>query len=96
MTPTFLALHPLKRTLWHPNSRFDSLLRDQTFAPDFHEFGRSGRRYTRAEMLYTATARPFTAKLHGFTIRELSDTIAQTTYISELRTETTSEWANRS
>jgi hypothetical protein len=78
-----------------PATRFDPILMDATFAPDFHEFGRSGRHYTRAELL-DAEPHPFTATLHNFTATALSATIAHTTYQSELRTAEGTEWANRS
>ena len=62
----------LELTFWHPSTRFDGALMDATFAPDFHEFGRSGSRYARAEMLPDpADARPLTATLHGFISRGL-------------------------
>lgn len=44
-------LRSLEETLWVAETRFDPVLMDQTFADDFVEFGRSGRRYERAEML---------------------------------------------
>jgi hypothetical protein len=95
MTPIVPLLHPLELTLWHPATRYDLALMDQTFAPDCHEFGRSGRRYTRAELLHV-DPHPFTATLHNFTATPLSATIAHTTYISELHTTEGTEWANRS
>ena len=88
------TLLPLELTLWHPSTRYDRALMDATFAPDFHEFGRSGRRYTRAELL-DATPRDFTAKLHAFTEHNLSATITLTTYISELSAPNGPERANR-
>ncbi len=94
MSATLHLLRPLELTLWHPETRFDPILMDQTFAPDFHEFGRSGRRYTRAELLH-AEAHPFTATLHNFIATALSATIALTTYQSELHTPEGTEWANR-
>jgi hypothetical protein len=81
-------IYTLELTLWHPASRYDRALIDATFAPDFHEFGRSGRRYTRAELL-DAAPRDFTATLH-------EATITLTTYIPELHTAEGPERANRS
>ncbi len=92
MTP---ALPALEHTLWSRDTRFDRALMDATFAPDFHEFGRSGRRYTRDEMLFGPTeAEDIPATLHNLTVTTLSDTLALVTYISELRYQPT-EWANR-
>jgi len=78
-------LQTLELTLWHPSTRYNRALMDTTFAPDFHEFGRSGRRYTRAELL-DATPHDFNATLHDFTEHPLSATLTLTTYISELST----------
>ncbi len=88
-------LHTLELTLWHPATRYDRALMDATFAPDFHEFGRSGRRYTRAELL-EAAPHYFTATLHDFTEHPLSDTLTLTTYFSELCTPEGPERTNRS
>ncbi len=70
-------------TLWHPSTRYDRALMDATFAPDFHEFGRSGRRHTRAELL-DAAPHDITATLHDFTEHPLSGTITLCTHISEI------------
>ena len=92
---TLPDLHPLELTLWTRKTRFNPTLMDQTFAPDCHEFGRSGRRYTRAELLH-AKAHPIDATIHNFTEHKLSATITHTIYISELRTPSGTESANRS
>lgn len=91
--------HPLaalEHTLWRTDSRHDRALMDATFAPDFHEFGRSGRRYTREDLLPNGEAQTIDATLHALTITDLSPTIALVTYRSELRRPTGTEWANRS
>ena len=54
---------------------------EATFAPDFHEFGRSGRRYTREDLLPTGETDPIDATLHALTITDLSPTIALLTPI---------------
>jgi hypothetical protein len=94
--PELQDLPALELTLWHAKTRYDRALMDQTFAPDFHEFGRSGRRYTREDLLPTGERDPIDATLHALTIAALSDTIALVTYISELHGPTGTEWANRS
>lgn len=48
------ALITLEETLWRTETRFDPVLMDQTFSLDFVEFGRSGRRYERTEMIFQA------------------------------------------
>ena len=59
---------------------------DQTFAPDFHEFGRSGSIHTRAELLLDNWPHDFEAILHDVTVRHLAPDIARCTYISEVKT----------
>ena len=91
------TLPTLELTLWRSETRYDRPLMDATFAPDFHEFGRSGRRYTREELLFdSAEAHQIDATQHDFTVQMLSQDIAHCTYISELRTPSGVEWANRS
>ena len=90
-------LHLLELTLRARETRFDRALMDATFAADFHEFGRSGRRYTREDLLFDASeAHDIDATLHDFTEHPLSDTLTLCTYVSELRTPTGTEWTNRS
>lgn len=94
MTPP-ADLSGLEHSLWCAETRYDRALMEATFAPDFYEFGRSGRRYARAELIFdTADARDIPATLHALTVTSLSDQIALVTYISELRTDPP-EWANR-
>lgn len=91
--------HPLatlELTLWRSETRYDRALMEATFAPDFHEFGRSGRRYTREDLLPTGESHRIDATLHALTVTDLSPTIALVTYQSELRRQTQTEWANRS
>jgi hypothetical protein len=93
MTPELPAL---EQTLWRAETRFDRALMEATFAPEFFEFGRSGRRYSRAEMMFGAgDAEEIDATLHALTVTDLSDTIALVTYISEVRHPAGTEWANR-
>jgi hypothetical protein len=96
MTLAEQTLPALEASLWRRDTRFDRALMEATFAPDFHEFGRSGRRYTRAEMIFdTSDAEPIDATLHRLTVTDLAPRLALVTYISEVRADTT-EWANRS
>lgn len=90
-------LHPLELSLWRAETRFNRALMEATFAPDFFELGRSGRRYTRDELLPDGTETgSIDATLHDLTTRALSSDLALVTYISEVRTPTGTEWANRS
>lgn len=77
-------LLPLELNLWHPTTFTTRALMDATFALDVREFGRSGRRYTRAWLLATEP-RGFQASLHDFTEHPLSDTLALTPQFSDLR-----------
>ena len=89
------TLPVLEQTLWRRETRFDRALMEATFAPDFFEFGRSGRRYTRAELIFDETqAQDIPATLHRLTVTPLSDRLALVIYISELRCDPP-EWANR-
>lgn len=89
----------LEESLWLAQSRFDNELMDQTFAADFFEFGRSGRRYLRAEMMFepgTFDEIKATLPLPHFHARYLSDDIVQVTYVSEVIYDGEKELANRS
>lgn len=87
-------LPALEQTLWRADTRFDRALMEPTFAPDVHAFGRSGRRHTRAEMIFDESrARDIPATLHRLAVTPLSDSLALVTYLSELRTDPP-EWAN--
>ncbi|MCU0904013.1 MAG: nuclear transport factor 2 family protein [Tabrizicola sp.] len=91
--------HPLtalEHSLWQTETRHDRALMDQTFAPDFHEFGRSGRRYSREDLLPTGESHPIDATLHALFITQISPEIALVTYLSELRRPAGTDWANRS
>lgn len=89
-------LASLEETLWRAETRFDRARMDATFAPDFVEFGRSGRRYTREDLLPDGETNPIDATLHELTVTGITDTVALVTYISQLRHPDGTEWANRS
>lgn len=88
------ALVALEHSLWRAESRFDTALMAETFAPGFFEFGRSGRRYTRDDLLID-TGAPFEAQLHDLKITPLSATVALVTYVSERRGTEGTDWGNR-
>jgi hypothetical protein len=95
----FQTLRRLEEILWRAETRFDGALMDGVFAPDFFEFGRSGRSYARNEMLLDpATARPIgaTLPLPDFHARHLSDDVVQVTYVSEVVRDGEALRANRS
>lgn len=79
------ALTRLEEAMWRDETRFDTSFMEATLAPDFFEFGRSGRTYTREQTL--AASRHFIdAKLPlaAFKIRVLDRDTAQVTYNSEV------------
>lgn len=91
--------HPLatlELTLWRTETRYNRGLMEATFAPDFREFGRSGRRYTREDLLPTGARHDIDATLHDLTVTEIGADVALVTYRSELRRSNQTEWANRS
>ena len=87
----------LEQNLWNTETRFDPSLMDAIFAPDFEEFGRSGRRYQRDDLIFSESqAHPIDATLHRMQNRALSDSLCLLTYVSEFHTDGSTEWANRS
>ena len=93
------AFQHLEESLWRADTRFDDALMEATFAPDFFEYGRSGRRYTRAEMFFgdsDHTQINATLPLQNFVARHLSDDVVLITYQSEVRYSDVIERANRS
>lgn len=82
------ALIALEETLWRAETRFDPVLMDQTFSQDFLEFGRSGRRYERAEMLFDLDP---TAEINvllplpDYSVELVAVDVALATYTSEVR-----------
>jgi hypothetical protein len=97
MRPEPDDLPALEASLWRSDSRFDRGLMEATFAPDFFEFGRSGRRYAREQVLPDPAERQeIDAKLHGLALHQLSSDLVLVTYRSEVRYPDGTEWANRS
>lgn len=90
-------LEALEEKLWRAESRFDSAWMNLVLAPDFFEYGRSGRQYSRQETLDAAFA-PFTARLplREYRVRVLAPDLVQSTYVSEVVYEGVTERARRS
>ena len=73
----------LEECMWRAEKRFDMAFMEAHLAPDFFEFGRSGRTYTRAEILAGPTQSfPAQLPLSNLSIRMLSPNTAQLTYCS--------------
>ena len=90
-------LRLLEEGLWREETRFDSGWMEDVLAPDFFEFGRSGRVYGRQDTLDTE-AQPIDAELPlmDFRARLLDPNLAQVTYVSAVTYGDVEELANRS
>lgn len=89
LTPEDRAnLIALEETLWRAETRFDPVLMDQTFSSDFVEFGRSGRRYKRAEMIFDPDQKAeirALLPLPVYSVELVAADVALATYTSEVR-----------
>ncbi len=91
------ALTALEEAMWRSETRFDPAFQERHFAADFVEFGRSGRTYTRAQIIRTEV-QPIEAvlPLPNLRIRLLSAELAQLTYDSQVRYDGIWQHAHRS
>jgi hypothetical protein len=91
------GLRRLEESLWQAQHRFDRAHMENTLAPDFFEFGRSGRVY-RTEDTLGVPFEPSEAKLPlpNFAVRMISADVALVTYVSEVKFSDVTETANRS
>ncbi len=83
--PRFIeTMRELEESLWRTETRFDREYVEKIFSPDFVEFGRSGRVYTRQDTL-AAPAKPINVRLplREFQARMISEDVVLVTYISE-------------
>lgn len=83
----FIEIRRLEESLWQAECRYDNVLMDKIFAVDFFEFGRSGRTYSRTEMMFeegTFNEIAATLPLPEFHARYITDDVIQTTYISKV------------
>ena len=87
----------LEEELWIQQTRFDRVYMETVMAPDFIEFGRSGRTYNRTEVL-SKKSEPIDAviPLQNFSIRLLTKDVAQVTYDSEATFDDVTEKGRRS
>ena len=87
----------LEEGMWRQATRFDRVFQEQRFADDFVEFGRSGRVYSR-EQIIRADSRPIQAvlPLPNLAIRLLDENTAQITYDSHVTYDGVVEHAHRS
>ena len=93
----FEKLRALEESLWRSESRFDRERMRRTLAPDFIEFGRSGRVYGLEEVLAVPDQEiPAQLPLPNLEIRLLHPDVALVTYDSDVAYPTGREHAHRS
>ena len=92
-----VALIALEEMMWREESRFDMQFMQCALAPDFFEFGRSGRTYTRKQSL-AMPREPINARfpLQNVAVRMLDHNIAQVAYDSAVTYDGVVEHARRS
>jgi len=75
----------LEEAMWRASTRFDIAFQEKRFAADFVEFGRSGKTYTRDQMIL-ASGPPIDAELplDNLTVRALAEGVVQVTYNSHV------------
>ena len=80
-----LEITRLEEAMWRGETRFDRMFLETRFAPDFFEFGRSGRVYSRKE-IFLSEAGEIQVKLwlENLSIRLLDENTAHATYNSQL------------
>jgi len=87
----------LEESLWRTEFRFNRAYMETTLAPDFFEFGRSGRVYNREETLnIESQSIRVRLPLPRFEARLISPDVALITYVSEVAYDDEIETANRS
>lgn len=92
-------LRALEITLWTAETRFDPEVMEQTFDGDFVEFGRSGKRFERSEMIFAAhQQQPIDVRLPlpDYVVDLIAADVALATYTSEVRYGDIVERARRS
>ena|SRR5579884_2479068 len=90
-------LRKLEESLWIAQTRFDKAYMEQILSPEFVEFGRSGKVYSREDTL-SAAYRDIrsTLPLKNFTAHIISTNVFLVTYMSETISDGEVLVANRS
>ena len=90
-------LRRLEESLWRTDTRFDAGHLEEILAPDFLESGRSGRVYSRSDIL-AMEAQEIRARLplQGFRVSIIGDDVRLVTYVSEVEAGGEVQVANRS
>lgn len=85
----------LEGTMWRAETRWDREYMLRTLAPDFFEFGQSGRAYTHKEILELSGGE-IDASLRDFVVRPIRADVVLLTYVSEVRDDDALQITNRS
>ncbi|MEL7281014.1 MAG: DUF4440 domain-containing protein [Pseudomonadota bacterium] len=89
-------LSELEHSLWETATRYDFSKMEAILASDMLEFGRSGRRYSRAELMPEPDQQQtINARLHDLECRTITHNVALVTYVCELDRNGEREWSNR-
>ena len=79
-------LRDLEESLWRAETRFDRAHMERVLHPDFLEFGRSGRTYTREQCLGVAPGEiDAELPLRDFAVHPVAEGIRLVTYVSVVR-----------
>jgi DNA-binding MarR family transcriptional regulator len=79
-------LRTLEESMWRAETRFDPDHMERLLSPEFFEFGRSGRIYTREEIIgMRGGAVPVIFPLLDFKVTAIDPQVALVTYVSEVR-----------
>ena len=82
----FEELKTLEESLWIESTRFDPAYMDAVLHPDFFEFGRGGKVFSRQQIMdIPAGEIDATIPFDEFAVHPLDDNCAMVTYISEER-----------
>jgi ribonuclease HI len=83
-SPEIEQWRDLEESLWSASTRFDRVYMDALLAEEFVEFGRSGRRYDRTQIL-EIPAEEIDADLDRFAVKVVAADVALVTYRSVVR-----------
>ncbi len=90
-------LTQLEEDMWREGTRYDSAFQERRFALDFIEFGRSGRVYSREQVICTDSQQiQAMLPLANLSIRLLDTNTAQVTYDSQVTHDGAVQYAHRS
>jgi hypothetical protein len=85
----FDTLQRLEESMWRGETRYDLAYMERALAPDFFEFGCSGRVYQRQDTLtMPSEAHEIRATLHDYRVFPLAPGVVLATYVSEVWGET--------